>query len=84
MFVELSGLSSHGADPILTFKVVKLHSIKRISVPREKPAIIIRKAVHIRDSGRKEMAIMGSLMFFSYALGTYLYRLVINFEIYFV
>lgn len=53
-----------------------MYSVKEISIPREKPAIVVRKPVHIRDSGYKEMAIMGSVMFFFYSLATYLYWLV--------
>jgi len=80
---ESSGFSlSSESDPVLTFKIIEAHSAKEISIPREKPAIVIRKAVHIQDSGYKEMATMGSLMTFLIALGIFLYWLV-HFELYF-
>ena len=65
--------SSSKNEPIITFQVVKQHSVKEISIPRHKPVIVIRKAVHITDSGSKEKAIMGSLIATLNLLGIFLY-----------
>ena len=73
--LEVSGMdSSSQNEPIITFQVVKQHSVKEISIPRHKPVIVIRKAVHITDSGSKEKAIMGSLIATLNLLGIFLYR----------
>ena len=72
--LEVSGMdSSSKNEPIITFQVVKQHSVKEISIPRHKPVTVIRKAVHITDSGSKEKAIMGSLITTLNLLGIFLY-----------
>lgn len=72
--LEVSGMdSSSKNEPIITFQVVKQHSVKEISIPRHKPVTVIRKAVHITDSGSKEKAIMGSLIATLNLLGIFLY-----------
>ena len=65
--------SSSKNEPIITFQVVKQHAVKEISIPRHKPVTVIRKAVHITDSGSKEKAIMGSLIATLNLLGIFLY-----------
>ncbi|CAH3164755.1 unnamed protein product [Porites evermanni] len=71
---EVSGMdSSSKNEPIITFQVVKQHAVKEISIPRHKPVTVIRKAVHITDSGSKEKAIMGSLIATLNLLGIFLY-----------
>lgn len=65
--------SSSKNEPIITFQVVKQHSVKEISIPRHKPVTVIRKAVHITDSGSKEKAIMGSVIATLNLLGIFLY-----------
>lgn len=65
--------SSSKNEPIITFQVVKQHAVKEISIPRHKPVTVIRKAVHITDSGSKEKAIMGSIIATLNLLGIFLY-----------
>ena len=64
---------SEEGDPILTFRVIKMFSKRKLIIPRNKPAVIIRKTVFVNEPGTKESAIMASLIVFLCLLGGYLF-----------